>query len=559
MKKKIFATILFVMTTFCGMFLLTACGGNDDKVYDTIIEAGENGQVEVIGTTDEYLYLKPVADDGYYFLKWEDYYGENNPFESSNSGNDNYESIIQVRKTAPVQLSFKAVFTDNADEFVFFDGNPFNITGTNGLSVKIDYLPYAHKSFPACSYYIYGNENLVLSKVFNEFSSPNSSVINSVQHIKNITLLPYLDRTVIWDDDLPSQIDLTFIDMRDKCLISVDTILENEENENWTIKGLTEYMVCNKGESAVIALTDYCMSHVVNFQSCYVYEWENDRGEVISNDKYIEITPSENMTFLAKFKEADEFFEDSNGSCFCFSENKDHTLTLESLYRFNSFSLTIPSQVNGKIVTGISNYIINSPEIHNLEVPESIENFGDRAFAYSSYTNTYCTISLLGDKQNLEFSMFYGMQTSQYNMNKLNFTQKTFENMVNNQVAKLVKNASLTLEFVEQEHLGTALGHYEIGTTKICVPKLEEGYVYTPNFLNVMVHELRHFYQNVAIGQVAGLSVENLVVPATDNQIGAWKYLDYISPTEDYNKYWYNATEIDSREYAYSVLGFDIV
>ena len=49
-----------------------------------------------------------------------------------------------------------------------------------------------------------------------------------------------------------------------------------------------------------------------------------------------------------------------------------------------------------------------------------------------------------------------------------------------------------------------------------------------------------------------------VVAIPTDNQLGAWKYLDYIDASEDYNNYYYNAREIDSREYAEKVVGFDL-
>ena len=55
-----------------------------------------------------------------------------------------------------------------------------------------------------------------------------------------------------------------------------------------------------------------------------------------------------------------------------------------------------------------------------------------------------------------------------------------------------------------------------------------------------------------------GLDKDDLDIAPTDNEIGAWKYLDYVESDEDFNKYYYNAREIDAREYAMSILGFNI-
>ena len=101
------------------------------------------------------------------------------------------------------------------------------------------------------------------------------------------------------------------------------------------------------------------------------------------------------------------------------------------------------------------------------------------------------------------------------------------------------------------------MGYYTAGSRSINVfYKAGEALYHTSR--NVIVHEIRHFYQEIAIDNVEGLSLEDLIIKPTKAQVGAWKYLDYADSSSEPNKYKYNAREIDAREYAYKVTDFDL-
>ena len=114
----------------------------------------------------------------------------------------------------------------------------------------------------------------------------------------------------------------------------------------------------------------------------------------------------------------------------------------------------------------------------------------------------------------------------------------------------------MDIVFTDSAHLGTnVLGHYEGASKNICILESDN---YSFATFAVIVHELRHFYQEIAIGNVEGLTVDDLLIQPTQDEIGAWKYLEYISSSEDYEAYWYNAREIDARNYAEEILGVNI-
>ncbi len=90
---------------------------------------------------------------------------------------------------------------------------------------------------------------------------------------------------------------------------------------------------------------------------------------------------------------------------------------------------------------------------------------------------------------------------------------------------------------------------------KICILDSDE---YSFATFAVIIHEIRHFYQEIAIGRVEGLSIDDLKFKPTEDEIGAWKYLEYVSSNDDYDAYWYNAREIDARNYSEKILGVNV-
>ena len=135
-------------------------------------------------------------------------------------------------------------------------------------------------------------------------------------------------------------------------------------------------------------------------------------------------------------------------------------------------------------------------------------------------------------------------------------SETTLRGIVVNELHKLTKSiVGINIIFDENMPEGTS-GFYTEGTQTITIQKLTEGTYYTRGIVSVLIHEVRHYYQSIAIGSVDGCGVDDLLVVPTDNQLGAWKYLDHTDSTEDYNKYYYNAREIDAREYAEYVLGY---
>ena len=108
---------------------------------------------------------------------------------------------------------------------------------------------------------------------------------------------------------------------------------------------------------------------------------------------------------------------DGEGSNYIFSKNADNSLTFEGVYNLNFVdNVVIPNNVNGLMVTGIGDNAFlpvtygRSIGRHSITVPETVVNFGENAFVNTGHSD----ITILGDKTNLEFSMFRNEKLEQY-------------------------------------------------------------------------------------------------------------------------------------------------
>ena len=80
----------------------------------------------------------------------------------------------------------------------------------------------------------------------------------------------------------------------------------------------------------------------------------------------------------ASFGEIDKDPDDVSGANYEYEENKDGTLTL-TRYRGENTAPTVPSEINGKKVTALSNTFSLS-DITSVYIPESVTDIGDRVF-----------------------------------------------------------------------------------------------------------------------------------------------------------------------------------
>lgn len=136
-----------------------------------------NGTVDILYITEDNMYIKPVANPGYYFLKWEVAYG--------NRITESFAAIPVVTDTAD---SYKAIFTN--DESLI---HPItvDITVENDLDIDIEYLTYVNKAQQMFSYFVYPNENLALSFDKSTLSSDSVGVAgHTINH------LPYGQRAL---------------------------------------------------------------------------------------------------------------------------------------------------------------------------------------------------------------------------------------------------------------------------------------------------------------------------------------------------------------------------
>lgn len=557
MKKKLLSALLGVAFLVCGCVCLTACGG-DKKQAELEIMTSENGSVEVLTESNGMKCLKPVANDGYFFLKWNVY--EDGMFEREYFEGINWMNI----KSYSAKKSYKVepVFTDNADEFYFLPDNVFQVSGANDLNLEIEYLPYIAKERPSESYGTYGFEefdNHYYTPYFTYFVKPNENLAisyisdfhledsgsfggNFIERLHWLTPLTkhYSSGMSYFFSDHPTlnnplqNVYINVVDLRVNPLITAKIEVDGK------VVG-EDYAALEKGQETSFLLSDKIYYNIAS--GYYLKSWKDEAGNFISNKKYLTITPQQNLTLIAVMKKADYVYKGEGSQELYFSENADHTLTLEAIKTF-SFNVVVPSEVDGKVVTTISDCICISPDI-KITIPETVINFGERTFMIQK-SNVGPEIVLLGDKD-IEFSVFYKMMTSERNVSFVSLTEKTLQDMIKREVSKLVKDAQVEIEFVEDYSSDDHVPVYENG--KFTIPKLElvgnflYRTMYTSNFFNALAQQIRKFYQDVALGNIDGLTAENLIVSASQEQVESWT-------TEEGRK-------TDAKEFAKNLLGFD--
>ncbi|MBQ3494072.1 MAG: leucine-rich repeat protein [Clostridia bacterium] len=511
------------------------------KLSDFVkFNTAHNGTVQKVAENDgvtDAVYV-PVPDAGYYFYKWEEKVYLNGEL---NSTRDSYSSYIPVNCKKAWFYEYTPVFTNDASLFTEYE---MTINIDSDAQVEVNYLPY-YVQGQIISFYIEKNDDIMLKSWYYSSTEPSGAWGGNIVWNDRTQFLPAATNSFVMDGTVLESITINLIDVSQKSVITI----QEEHNGEIAHESFTEYRIFENGEKATLSVGLYT-------SPAYLYAWKNSDGEIISYNETLDIVANEDATYVAVYRNGDYLYggNDANNPALVFSENTDGTLTLETtaIVAANS-DLVIPSTVEGKTVTGISNYAFSDLMAKSITIPQSVVNFGEYAFAnIKSYLQT---LTIEGDKQNLEFSMFNCAFRKAY---AINITNNTLKSMVNNLVKTFV-NTTIDVEFVSEEHLGeNTLGHYESGSKKICI--LEKA---TPSYTMadfwVIAHEVRHFYQNIAMGNVTGLTVDSLLYKPTDNQLGAWKNLEYTNSNTDYDKYWYNATEIDAREFATELLGYQYV
>jgi hypothetical protein len=367
----------------------------------------------------------------------------------------------------------------------------------------------------------------------------NHKIVNHLDE-RDVEILPYHTARLVSyvnENNNLDTITLKFSDVSNKCVLTLDEIDTLNEEIN---------IICDKNEEVVINTKDFCRRGV--FES-----WQDFDGNIISKEEEFCYTVIGNTTIYLKTKKFDISTE-YKGVQFYFQLNDDDTLSLINFSFRQADMVEIPNVVEGKIVTTIG--LLHYKGFGgNLIIPDSVIFFEPNAFKYLGIDGYYKpTISFSSERKDLNVSDFYGCN----DRIMFNFNENTISGMVTNELHKLANNdVNINVIFANEMEEGI-LGFYTQGSQNITIQKLPEGSVYNRNILNVIVHELRHYYQAISIGDVVGLSVDNLKVTPSDNEVGAWKYLEYTQSSEDYNKYYYNAREVDSREYAELITGFDL-
>ena len=477
-----------------------------------------NGQVEIVAVQNNRVVVKPIANDGYYFLKWEATY--------SGEERDVYYSVLQTYPSS--SYIYKAIFTNDES---LIQPVSFEIEVENDLEVEVEYLPYVNKAHQQISYYVHGNEELVLSGDHSILSLNN--VISHVTQA-NVEVLPYCmtGRGYFGFEDCDLQtVYLNFSDIRNKCLLKIDEIgIEHEEIVS----------IRDKNEKVTVNTKGLCKTGV--FES-----WSDKDGNILSMNEEFEFTVTKNTTICLNVNKYD-ISSYCDNRYYYFEINEDDTLTLHGFSVKQFDTIELPSVVEGKAITGIGTLRVYGFS-GTLIIPDSVVNIQPNAFKYFE-----ATVGFSSERLDLQASDFYGCSKSV----KFDFSEAMIQSLATNELHKLTNSqveVVIVFETVMEEGV---LGYYTATTQNVTVKKLQENQRYNRNILNVLVHELRHYYQSICIGEVAGLGVVDVNVVPTDNQLGAWKYLEYIDPSEDYNAYYYNAREIDSREYAKKIVGFDI-
>ena len=518
------------------------CVLEETFAFSDVFTTDGNGSVEYLdiyqGSFDyQYIVVKPVANPGYYFLKWE---------ISENDNKRNSTAAIQEISTYSLlnQARYKAIFTNDESLIQSFD---VIIEVENDLNVEVEYLPYFSKNDPYFSYFVHKNNDLVLSFASCHIltTDPDASYLgNIVSYVSedDVEVLPFKGDCGFssWLDEYNTleSVTLKFSDIRDKYILTLD-------NEN--CDGEEVRTIHNKNSIATINTKDLLSFEVFQL-------WKDENGNIISTNEEFDYSITKNLVVYLESKEADIMTEINDRQYF-FIKNADNTLTLIDFSYDQIDTVEIPSEVEGMAVTGIG--LLHATGFGGkLIIPDSVVDFEPYAFKYlGSDSGILPTISFASERQDLQATDFYGCNEKIC----LDLSETMIKSIVSNELHKLTKDyVNINVVFSNAMEEGV-LGFYTNGTQNITIQKLTANQVYNRNILNVIVHELRHYYQAISIGSVDGLSIEDFKTSPTDNEVGAWKYLDYTQSAEDYNKYYYNAREVDAREYAHSIVGFNFV
>ncbi len=437
----------------------------------------EGGSVECLYTDEDGFVAMPVAKEGYYFEKWSvkaTSYGyiPYSLFYEISSDTKTYNVPIrgfEIPKVSSSSFTIETItpiFTTIEPEFQEFE---VELDIENDLDVKYEYMYYKDSDdVTRASIFVYGADAAI--------TEADAIYEGSIVGYNEIHPLPYLE------DDAGfnafgecKKYKMVVTDTREKGIISVYKKIDDKV-QGFNCNEPLYIISDNSGESQVEL---NCQTKHINPEPddyYYVDKWIDENGAVVSENKRFNISIDYDTTLIAVMKKVDAFYELSTGEVLLFSKNIDNTLTLEGVYGLQQrIDIVIPNNVNGVMVSGIGDNAFIETKYGNrcmcksITVPETVVNFGEGAFANIDANR----ITILGDKENLEFSMFQNLQDKKYNfgygsyvLRKMIISKKTLENMIQKLVDTFV-DTDIEIVFTDNLHLeGNVLGHYEGASKK---------------------------------------------------------------------------------------------
>lgn len=516
-------------------------------------EESVGGTYEIIA--DEYIadscrifcVAMPKSDVGYYFDHWEVGYKhhQKTSFDSSTGTmrDNNPYLMLDIgiyENRGYTTYSVKPIFTTvnpgfDEVEISFYDNTSNELLDKN---IEFEYVFFTNSiGLKEISYYFHKNDDLLLQAVYVVDNNSHNVIADESSH-----KLPYFGTKLLEEENFytSDEVVFKFDIIGNKKLIKIDQV-GNYNDEKYILADVGETININVG-----LIKDYLYGK-------HVESWQDEQGNVLSTEHEFEYVV-EDDAIIYLFVQNEDLTTDIDGHKFYFMYGKDNNLILTGFSCEQYDYVTIPEQANGLPVTEIG--ILNTRgKAGELIIPDSIIKIHPQAFKYINEGYNQLKITFTSNRTDLCASDFAGCNSNI----RLNFSEETLAAIVRNELHKIVSNdVELNVIFANEMPENT-LGYYTNGTKNITIIKLPENGVWTRNILIVLVHELRHFYQEIAIGNVDGLGLDDLIVKPTENQIGSWKYLEYTSSTENYDKYYFNAREIDAREYANEIMLFDIV
>lgn len=549
------------------------------KTIDLLtFEESRFGTFEILQGYDNTFIVKPVANPGYHFDRWEIYKEEyNGKSLNLDDQSANYsESIVPLLNIEPRIFmdsiwAYTAIPVFTIAEPVFSDIEVV-INAENNVPVEFEYMLYKNDHGTQISYYFPENNNVVLKRITTKHIIDENSAkthYNSTNYDGGLTL-PF-SSTCGAEQVLGkcNKVEFLFEDVRNKHQAKVKYDVNGEISDLLadSVIDKTETFIADKyGNLTIEKGAVRYQDNMSNISYYYVDKWIDENGEIVSTSKKFTTKIDKNRTFTAIMKKADEYFE-QNGVALLFSKNEEDELTLEAIYSASTAgNIVIPTIVGEKDVIGIGEYAFIPTSLNlygyfvsSLTIPTSVTKFHERSF----HDIGLCDITFEGYKENLRFEMFkntkftvYGANYSSALGNMISITANTLNNMIQTFVSSFV-DTLVTVESADVSHMGgNILAHYETGTRKLC---LLQASSYSLATLSVITYELRHFYQDIALGNVDGLTIDDLKITPTENQVGSWQYLEYPNKDENLDAYWYNAREIDAREFAENIFGCEIL